>query len=177
MASSSSNRWDMSNWTIGPTNILNALGLTAISSSIQWPQLNASLAAAAEQNANSNPGSGTGSATQAATGTTGEAGSVSAIANQKLGQQLAAVYGWGSGAQWAALNQLVMDESGWNNTAQNPTSTAYGIGQFLDSTWATVGGTKTSNPTTQIKLMLEYIKQRYGTPEAALAHENANHWY
>jgi Transglycosylase SLT domain len=99
----------------------------------------------------------------------------SAQQNQKLGQAMAAQKGW-TGAQWNALNQLIMDESGWRNNAQNPTSTAYGIGQFLDSTWASFGP-KTSNPSLQIAYTLAYIEERYGTPANALAHENAYHWY
>ena len=54
---------------------------------------------------------------------------------------------------------------------------AYGIAQFLDSTWATVGGTKTSDPTLQIRYGLDYIAGRYGTPVAAWAHETAEGWY
>ena len=171
-------RLDSSNWTQGAVkdnsstvsvNLFNVLGFTKPS------EVNNSLGALSAsqiQAAGSGKGSGVASG-----GTGGQAATTSALANQKLGQQLAAVYGWSTGSQWDALNNLVMKESGWDNTAQNPTSSAYGIGQFLDSTWATVGGTKTSNPTTQIKLMLLYIKQRYGTPAAAWAHEQQYNWY
>jgi hypothetical protein len=97
--------------------------------------------------------------------------------NQAMGRQMARdLYGW-TGAQWDALNALVMSESGWSNTAQNPTSTAYGIGQFLDSTWATVGETKTSNAQTQIRAMLKYIAQRYGDPASAWAFKQSHNWY
>lgn len=98
-------------------------------------------------------------------------------ANKATGKLLATAYGWGSGAQWDALDGLVMLESGWCNTAQNPGSTAYGIGQFLDTTWASAGYAKTSNPVTQISAMLAYIKQRYGTPAAAYSFHIANGWY
>src|SRR5690606_9261952 len=47
-------------------------------------------------------------------------------------------FGW-SEREAAALIELVRRESGWNPTAQNPTSTAYGLFQFLNSTWAGVG--------------------------------------
>jgi len=33
---------------------------------------------------------------------------------------------------------LIVNESGWNPKSQNPKSTAYGLGQFLDSTWNNV---------------------------------------
>jgi hypothetical protein len=97
-------------------------------------------------------------------------------ANEAMGKRLAAGYGW-TGSQWTALNNVEMREAGWNNRAQNPTSTAYGIGQFLDSTWQTVGYTKTSDAQTQIEAMLKYIKQRYGNPTAAWQHEQNYNWY
>ncbi len=105
------------------------------------------------------------------------AGTSGAAANQAIAQKLAASYGWSTGQQWNALVALWNRESGWSNTAQNPTSTAYGIAQFLDSTWATVGATKTSNPTLQIVAGLAYIKMRYGSPVNAWNHEEAIGWY
>ena len=102
--------------------------------------------------------------------------SVNTQANQQLGKQLAAQAGW-TGAQWNAFNRLVMKESGWNNNAQNPTSTAYGIGQFLNSTWAGYGAQKTSDPRAQIQAMIRYIKGRYGDPISALNFHNANNYY
>jgi len=92
-----------------------------------------------------------------------------AAANQAIAKVLAAPYGWSTGQQWADLVSLWNAESGWNNTAQNPGSTAYGIAQFLDSTWATVGYSKSSDPAVQIAAGLKYIKQRYGSPSAAWA--------
>lgn len=64
-----------------------------------------------------------------------------------------------------------------NPTAQNPSSSAYGIFQFLDSTWGSVGGSKTSDPYKQSVYGLKYIKQRYGTPTGAWNFWNANGWY
>ena len=112
----------------------------------------------------------------AATGDTG-ASTTTAAQNQRLAKLLAAPYGWSTGQQWADLVSLWNRESGWNNLAQNPTSTAFGIAQFLDTTWAGVGGSKTSNAKLQITYGLEYIKQRYGSPEAAWAHEVSAGWY
>lgn len=119
----------------------------------------------------------TGSTTAtAAAGNTG-ADSSTAAQNQAIGQQLAAAYGWSTGQEWEDLVSLWNQESGWNNLAQNPTSTAYGIAQFLDTTWAAVGGSKTSDASTQISLGLLYIKVRYGDPIAAWAHEEEYGWY
>ena len=95
---------------------------------------------------------------------------------QDVAQQLAAQRGW-TGEQWAALDWIVQHESSWNPTAQNPTSTAYGLFQFLDSTWATVGASKTSDPSAQIQAGLAYIAQRYGNPLNAQAFWQANGWY
>lgn len=98
-------------------------------------------------------------------------------ANQANGRLQAAAYGW-TGGQWDALYALWTGESGWNNNAQNPSSTAYGIAQFLDSTWAPYGP-KTSDPTLQIKYGLEYIKGRYGNPQNAYSQwlSRSPHWY
>jgi hypothetical protein len=112
----------------------------------------------------------------AAAGNTG-ASSATAAANQATAKLLAAPYGWSTGTQWADLVSLWNSESGWSATAQNPTSTAYGIAQFLDTTWATVGATKTSIAAAQIAAGLKYIKQRYGSPSAAWANEVAEGSY
>jgi hypothetical protein len=87
-----------------------------------------------------------------------------------------AEFGW-SNSEAAALIELWQRESGWNPAAQNPTSTAFGIAQFLDSTWAGVGAKKSSDPSAQIDAGLRYIKQRYGSPTAAMAFWRRNHWY
>lgn len=97
--------------------------------------------------------------------------------NKQIVNMQAASYGWGSGAEWDALVKLINSESGFRNTAQNPTSTAYGIFQFLDNTWADYGGTKTSDPTIQTQLGLKYIKTRYGDPIKAWAFKQSHNWY
>lgn len=69
-----------------------------------------------------------------------------------------------------ATTKLILKESSCNPTAQNPRSSAYGIGQFLDATWSTVGCVKTSDPVIQLKCMQKYIDQRYqGSWEYALS--------
>jgi len=66
------------------------------------------------------------------------------------------------------LDQLVYLESRWDPQAQNPHSTAYGIGQFIDQTWETVGYAKTDDPFIQVDAMIDYVQSRYGSFEAAL---------
>lgn len=123
----------------------------------------------------SSPAAAAGSGAAAAAGNTGAA-TATAAANQAVAKLLAAPYGWSTGTQWNDLVSLWNQESGWNSTAQNPGSTAYGIAQFLDSTWAPYGA-KTSSASLQIQYGLEYIKATYGSPSAAWAHEKSAGWY
>jgi len=90
-------------------------------------------------------------------------------------RQMAAQMGWGED-QWPALEELVQRESSWNPTAQNPTSTAFGLFQFLDSTWANYGQ-KTSDPAAQAQAGLSYIRDRYGSPSAALSFHDRKNYY
>ncbi len=83
----------------------------------------------------------------------------------------------GDGSQFSCLESLWGRESGWNPNAQNPTSTAYGIPQFLDSTWAGTGIGKTSDGYRQIDAGLIYINSRYGSPCGAWSHSQSTGWY
>ncbi|WP_461634954.1 aggregation-promoting factor C-terminal-like domain-containing protein [Glutamicibacter soli] len=86
-------------------------------------------------------------------------------------------YGWGTGRHWDSLSKLINKESSWNPNAQNLTSSAYGLFQFLNSTWSGVGGRKTSDPALQAQYGLKYIQQRYGNPEKAWGFHKKNNWY
>ena len=87
-------------------------------------------------------------------------------------------YGWGSDEQWDALEQLWTRESGWNYQATNPSSGAYGIPQSLPgSKMAAAGKDWRTNPETQIRWGLSYIKERYGGPKRAWAHFQSRGWY
>jgi hypothetical protein len=99
--------------------------------------------------------------------------------NEGIVRTLAAQRGWGSGAEWNSLRALIMGESGFNSNAQNPTSSAYGIFQFLDSTWGSVGASKTSDPWAQTIAGLTYIAGSYGDPINAYAKWSGRspHWY
>src|SRR5918911_834329 len=76
----------------------------------------------------------------------------------------------GSAQQFSCLENLWGKESGWNPNAQKPSSTAYGIPQFLNSTWASTGIAKTSDGYRQIDAGLIYIERAYGSPCAAWGH-------
>jgi hypothetical protein len=75
------------------------------------------------------------------------------------------------------FDELVIRESSWKPYAQNPNSTAFGIGQFLDATWETVKCEKTTNPHKQIDCMIKYVDARYATPEKALEFHTENNYY
>ena len=94
-----------------------------------------------------------------------------------IAQSMLAEYGWDS-AQWPCLDQLWIGESGWDHTATNPTSGAYGIPQSLPAEkMASAGPDWRTNPATQIAWGLEYISLSYGTPCAANSFKLANNWY
>jgi hypothetical protein len=63
------------------------------------------------------------------------------------------------------------------STDQNPSSSAYGIGQFLNPTWATVGATKTSDPAQQLTDTFRYIQRHWGGLENAYAWKKAHGYY
>ena len=117
--------------------------------------------AAEAQAAAARPGQGTDAAVA-------PAGSYQEYAMGKLG---------GSGSEFSCLENLWGKESGWNPNAQNPSSTAYGIPQFLDSTWAGTGIAKTSDGYRQIDAGLIYIENRYGSPCGAWSHSQSTGWY
>lgn len=77
---------------------------------------------------------------------------------------------------WPELRELVMDESSWNPEADNKKSSAYGLFQFLDSTWDNYGG-KTHDPYRQINKGLRYISDRYGNPTKADRFHDEHGWY
>jgi hypothetical protein len=55
-------------------------------------------------------------------------------------------------------------ESGFNPTAQNRSSTAYGVWQFLNATWKGTGIQKTSDPRLQIEAAYRLWKARGWSP-------------
>jgi hypothetical protein len=125
------------------------------------------------------PGStGTGPGT-GATGTVSGGQGVAAGSNEATLKATAATFGWtDANGQWPALNSIELAEAGYNLTAQNPTSKAYGEAQFIDgaSEYATYGGNATT-AAGQAVAMCNYIKQRYGTPVMAWAFHLANGYY
>jgi hypothetical protein len=96
--------------------------------------------------------------------------------NQAIAKPLVKKRGW-STRQFKCLVKLWNRESHWNQKAGNA-SGAYGIPQALPGRkMRSAGKDWRTNPKTQIKWGLRYIKGRYGTPCRALAHSNARNWY
>jgi resuscitation-promoting factor RpfB len=94
-------------------------------------------------------------------------------------------FGWGTDQEQPLVN-LWNQESGWDPTAYNPgshttnpdDSHAFGIPQALPaSKMASAGSDWRTNPATQIRWGLGYIRSTYGNPAAAWAHEQAFNWY
>jgi hypothetical protein len=69
----------------------------------------------------------------------------------------------------ACIHTLFMAESKFDHLADNPRSTAFGIGQVLKE--------KSRQPEIQILHAYKYIEHRYSTPCRALAHHNRRNWY
>jgi hypothetical protein len=105
----------------------------------------------------------------------GSGGSTSIPGNvQQVVQTIAGHLGW-SVSDW---DKVISRESGGSLTAQNPTSKAYGIAQFIQgpSEYYQWGG----NPSTisgQLIAMANYMASRYGNPTNAWAHEVKFGWY
>jgi hypothetical protein len=86
-------------------------------------------------------------------------------------------------AQSKLLTELIGRESGFRSSAKNPTSSAYGYGQFLTSTRNSYAkkypNLNYNNPVDQIVLTYKYIQERYGTVQHALEmwEKRSPHWY
>ncbi|MCX2969130.1 transglycosylase SLT domain-containing protein [Streptomyces sp. TRM70308] len=82
------------------------------------------------------------------------------------------------GGQFQCFSNIVTRESGWDYTATNPSSGAYGLVQaYPASKMSSVGADWRTNPATQIKWGLNYMNERYGSPCGAWEWWQANHYY
>jgi hypothetical protein len=117
----------------------------------------------------------------AAQGSSTQAASAPAAQPSGSAQQIAAgmlsSFGWPS-SEFGCLDPLWGHESGWSVSASNPSSGAYGIPQAMPgSKMASAGPDWQTNPATQIRWGLGYIKSTYGSPCAAWSHEQSTGWY
>ncbi|MGW5418922.1 aggregation-promoting factor C-terminal-like domain-containing protein [Streptomyces sp. NPDC003943] len=102
----------------------------------------------------------------------GTTGTASAATEQEIARQIVPP------AQFASFSKIVEHESGWNHTATNSSSGAYGLVQALPgSKMASAGADWKTNPATQIKWGLNYMNERYGSPNAAWSFWQTHGWY
>ena len=96
---------------------------------------------------------------------------------QSTAYSLLASFGFSPQTYFGCLLDLWNRESGWRYDAENA-SGAYGIPQALPgSKMASAGADWQTDPATQIKWGLGYIKAIYGNPCGAWAFEEANGYY
>jgi hypothetical protein len=79
--------------------------------------------------------------------------------------------------EWRCLRSLWSHESHFNPKALNMHSGAYGIAQFLPSTWGNYKVVKTPSASLQIKYGLRYIEKRYGSACGAWTFWQKHNWY
>ena len=93
---------------------------------------------------------------------------------QAYARGAAAQRGW-TGNEWDALVWLWNKESGWDWSADNPWSDAYGIPQALPG--SKMGPGWQDDGAVQINWGLQYIAERYGSPTQAKAYWLKHNWY
>ncbi len=81
--------------------------------------------------------------------------------------------------QFACFTKLMGKESAWKPSAKNPTSSAKGIGQLLDSTYRNLGMKHSQAGVPQVVATLAYIGRKYGSsgPCGAWKHFQRHNWY
>lgn len=81
-------------------------------------------------------------------------------------------------SDWAGINYIVSAESGWNPEARNPSSGTYGLGQMqgYNLHYYTKHGGQ-SNPIAQLKGIMDYIRDRYGSVDNAVRFRKIHNWY
>jgi len=83
-----------------------------------------------------------------------------------------------SADQYACLSRVVERESGWNPSARNASSGAYGLFQALPgSKMSSAGSDWATNPSTQMRWGISYMRARYGSPCGAWYFWQKNGWY
>lgn len=93
------------------------------------------------------------------------------VANNKkvAREQLENVNGdWDLDAEMAALDELWGGISGWCHQWYNEPKTLFGLGGLSDKAWGhrqTAG--RSESPTLQARISLDYIRDTYGSPQAA----------
>jgi hypothetical protein len=127
---------------------------------------------------------GTGTGTSTGTGGGGGGGVIYVTSSppdpgtaQSTAYSIMASFGFSPQTYFGCLQDIWNRESGWRYDAENA-SGAYGIPQALPgSKMASAGADWQTDPATQIRWGLGYIKNVYGNPCSAWAFEEANGYY
>lgn len=83
-----------------------------------------------------------------------------------------------SSSDYQYVDYIIKKESGWNATAANPMSSAYGLCQALPgSKMASAGSDWKTNPITQMKWCNSYATSRYGSWSSAYNFWISHHWW
>jgi hypothetical protein len=97
---------------------------------------------------------------------------------QAIAYNMLTSFGFSPSLYFGCLLDLWNHESGWRYDAENPVTGAYGIPQALPgSKMASAGADWETNPATQIRWGLGYIKEIYGNPCNAWAFDDTNGYY
>ena len=80
-------------------------------------------------------------------------------------------------SEWKCLRNLWSNESHFNPKALNKHSGAYGIAQFMPSTWGNYNVVQTPSAELQIQYGLRYIEKRYGSACNAWRFWQIHKWY
>jgi peptidoglycan hydrolase CwlO-like protein len=106
------------------------------------------------------------------------------VAGETAAEAAAGVVGGGGGVcdlsgVPADAHYIIMQESGGRSTAQNPSSTAFGLGQLLIGNRRRYLGANyaTTDCGLQYKAFLSYVNERYGSVSAAAAFKRSHGWY
>jgi hypothetical protein len=96
---------------------------------------------------------------------------------QRIAYNMMPSFGFNPKTEFGCLDNIYTRESGWRYNAENA-SGAYGIPQALPGVkMASAGADWQTNPATQIKWGLGYIKSIYGTPCGAWSFWQAHGYY
>lgn len=106
---------------------------------------------------------------------------------QGLKGAYAAAAGMKGSTDWRASltpaeSWIIQRESSFRPNADNPSSTAFGLGQLIASNRRSYGerlgySPETVNPVEQLAMFREYVRERYGSPENAQQFWQRNGWY
>lgn len=75
-------------------------------------------------------------------------------------------------SEWSYMNTLILRESGYNPNSVNKSSGACGLPQALPCSKL-----QDKSVSGQVTWMINYVKNRYGTPSKALSFHNSHNWY